>query len=148
MGTSFIVSLTSEKVCSDVLNTLEKNPQIQIPLPRDVVLPIAKGFGDEQIEKLTISLFEGLIKAIPDDIESVEEGEYFGYLLPTLMKAPPPSLKEIKQEDIMAVLLKHPQAVNWLEETIENLIKGFEDSLKKLEGFKKRLQTSRNQIIP
>jgi len=137
----FIASLTNEEVCSNVLNTLEKNPQI-LPLPRDVVLPIAKEWlGDEQIEKLARSLFEGLIKTIPDDIESVEERVCLGYLVPTLLKLKTP-LKEIKQEDLSR-LLKYPQAVNWLEESVEKTIKDLKEELEEAEEFRKWLQAKK-----
>lgn len=129
----FITSLTSDKVCADILNVCEKNPQLQFPLPREVALAIAKILGNERLEKLARSLLEGFLKAIPNDIESMEEKEYPLYIVPALGKVPS-RLEEIKIEQkdlvrIVEILRNHPNALDWFEEKVECDIKTIEQSL-------------------
>lgn len=128
----FIASLASDKVCSNVLGVLEKNSQLTLPYPSDVMLPMARElFSDEQIRKLARSLFEGFIKVIPNNIESLEEEKYGAYLIATLIEAPPTTLEKIDQSQsrLESVLRKYPKILDWFEKGVENFIKTLEETL-------------------
>jgi len=137
----FIASLKSDKVCDNVLTVLEKNPQLSLPFPKDVILSLCRGLlSDEEIKEITRSLFQGFLKSIPVGIESVEEEKYLAYLLPAIVEAPPTTVKEIPQNRWEAVLRKHPKVLDWFEEEIEKCIKKFEENVRAFQEVRKFIQ--------
>ena len=133
----FIVSLTSDKVCSNILTVLEKNPQLQFPLPREITLAIAEILGNERLKKIAKSLQPCFLEAIPNDVELIKEEEYPLYLFPALAKAE--KLKEIKieQKELIQIfdkIRRYPNVIDWFEKGIEGHIKTLKEVL---EGAKK-----------
>jgi len=83
----FITSLREGKVQDSVL-VLQKNPQIELPIPREWFSEIVKQMelSDSEINSLTERLVQA-IKLCPLDLESSDEGEILWCMFPALGKA-------------------------------------------------------------
>jgi hypothetical protein len=129
-----VTSLASDNVCGNVIAALNKNSHLQLPFPRDVVSLMARElFTDEEITDLVSRLFEGFVRGIPRDIESIPEEKLGGYIFSALIETPPSGLKEMGKKDFN-ILLRYPTFVKWLNQMLENSEKQLEQQL---EGVKK-----------
>jgi len=125
----FIASLMSDKVRENLLEVLEKNPQLELPVPREVLLPvIVRKFTDEELRNMAYGLFKGFLKSIPLDLELLKEEEYGAYIIPTLMNA-----KDAIPEKDWSQLMEIPEFRNF---AISEILKQERELEKALEGIR------------
>ena len=142
-----LASLASDKVCTNILDVLNKNDQLDLPIPRDVFLDLAKAlWSSEQIQEITMSLFESLVNTIPHDIESTPDEVLLGYLVPALIDAAP-VLENIMPKETTE-LLKYPKLQDWFEELIAKEAARLQRDLTRIEEAKRWLSDLRSQGKP
>ena len=135
----FFASLASDKVCTNILDVLDKIDYITLPFPRDIIAPLAKAlWDDEQIGKVARSVFQGYVTAIPRDVESIEIPTLVEYFFPAVFQASPILFGAMKQKD-PSVLLKYPKLVKWLEEITASQIEKFEKTLERMREARRLL---------
>jgi hypothetical protein len=134
-GRGLLASLASARVCTSVLEVLEKNKHLDLPVPRETLVLARALYDDEQITEITHGLFKAAIETIPYDIETTDDELLVGYVFPILMNAEPLLIKMKPKQP--TELLKYPELVEWLQNSIDHQIGRFEKTLESLENAKK-----------
>lgn len=119
MWKGLIASLTSDQVRNNIINVLEKNPQIDRSINQ--LLPVAREiFAVDEIRYMTQKLFEA-IRVVPLELESANEKEMILYTIPALDKVgftiPEIDLSKLEQK---------PEFLKFLYKTLEVMEKCWE----------------------
>jgi len=135
----FIASLTIERAIRDIPKVLENSPLLKFPVPRDMVIGVIKElFIPKEIETITRAIFMGFLKALPRDIESIEEEKYLAYIIPGLLEAP--EIKEKIEKKDLSKLLQVPGFLEFVWNLIDSFETQLSESLKGIRIIRKRLQ--------
>lgn len=127
----FLAALASEKVSGNVLGALRKNPQLDLPVPRDVFFDLVGSLWDEaQVQEIAWIIFENVIETLPYDIESTENRLLVGYFFPALM-AVLPELEKYPPRN-MGELRKYPKVINFFDRQLDHEIEKFQGTLQAL----------------
>jgi hypothetical protein len=131
----FFAAMVSGNVCSHILEAVRNNPQLTLPVPRDVFFGLVGTLWDgQQIEEIAQIIFESVIYSIPSDIESTEDQVLIGYLLPALVAALP-ELEKYPPKNPQE-LVKYPKVIRFFEMQIDHEIGKFEGMLLSLKAGK------------
>jgi len=142
----FIASLMIETVIEDVITVMENDPLLWFDLPykisKDFVINVLKElFTSREIGIMAHTLLSGFLRALPRNIESVEQEKYLAYLVPALVEAP--EIREKFEKKDLSKLLKIPglldlalDLVTDYEDQILELLKGIKNIKKELASRK------------
>jgi hypothetical protein len=84
-----IASLAIDEVAREVSVVLKNNPLLKIPFPKKMVTSVLNElFSPRETEVIVHALLEGFLRAIPRDIESIEQEKYTAYLVPAMVETP------------------------------------------------------------
>ncbi len=140
----FIASLTLKSVAQNVMYILERNPQLQMPFPRELTFRVVRElFSEKELNLLAQSLLIGYLKAIPKDLEFLRPEQYPLYLLPAITEAPEIRGK-IEQKDLSG-LFQIPEVYEYFNKSLTNFEKALEDSLL---GIRKIRQAYLSKALP
>lgn len=146
----FIACLTSESVVQNILRVLEKNPHLDLPFPRDVLLGIiGEIFTDRELELIGKALLTGYLRAIPKDLEFLKPEQFFAYILPALTEAPKIEM-EFQEKDLTKIL-QIPEVFAFVSKLLGDTEKMLEESLLGIREIRKwldkYLNTKENKSI-
>jgi hypothetical protein len=134
----FLASMTSDKVCKNIPDALRSNPQLDLPVPREVFFDLVGSLWNrEQIEEISWIIFEKVIETLPYDVETTKDKLLLGYLFPALILALPELEKypPKKPEEVF----KHPKVLEFFEKQIDHEIEKFQGTLQALQEGKQWL---------
>lgn len=141
----FFAAMVSGNVCSNLLEAVRNNPQLALPVPRDVFFDLVSALWDgQQIEEISQVIFESVIHSIPSDIESTEDQVLVGYLLPAMVAALPELEKYPPRNP--RELQKYPKVTRFFKKQIDHEIQKFEDTLRSLKAGKDWLDTLKGSV--
>jgi hypothetical protein len=124
----FIASLTMESVAQNILMVLERNPQLQLPFPRDVTLKIVRElFTQKELSLIAESLLTGYLRALPKDLEFLRPEQYLMFLLPAITEAP--KIREKFEEKDLSRLFQIPEVHEFLNKSFNDFENVLEESL-------------------
>lgn len=141
----FIASLVIESVIRDIPSVLENNSLLKFPLPpevpREMVISVLKElFTPREIGIIAHAILVGFLKALPEDLESISEGEYIMHMLPAFARAP--EVKEKIEKKDLTRLLQIPgllelalDLINTYEKQLSELLKGMRAIRSELEQY-------------
>ena len=131
----FIASLTIESVAQNTLIVLKKNPQLQLPFPRDLTLKIVNElFTQKELSLIAKSLITGYLRAIPKDLEFLRPEQYLMYLLPAMTEAP--DIQEKFEQKDLSKLFQIPEVFEFFTESLSDFEKMLEESLSGIKKLK------------
>ena len=124
----FIASLAIETVIEEIPTVLKSNPLLEFDLPyevpRKMVISVLRElFTSREIGIMAHALLVGFLRALPRNIESIKQENYFAYLPPAFVEAP--AIKEKFERKDLNRLLQIPG----LLELALHLVKTYETQL-------------------
>ena len=111
----FIASLVMETVIRDIPSVLEHNILLKFDLPHEIpkemIINVMKElFTPREIGVIARALLVGFLRALPRDIESIEQENYLAYLVPGFAEVP--EIREKFEEKDLTKLLQVPGLLN------------------------------------
>lgn len=141
-----ISSLTSDLVLNKVVQVFERNPQLELPFPREPTLAIVRElFTDRELKLIGRALLTGYLKAIPKDLASLTQEQLLAYLVPAITEAP--QIKEKFAEKDLSDLMKIPEVHDFVSKSFDNFEKMLEASLLGIREFKARYLKPQESLI-
>ena len=124
----FIASLAIETVTEEIPTVLENNPLLEFDLPyevpKEMIIDVLKElFTSREIGIVLHALLVGFLTALPRNIESIKQENYFAYLVPGLLETPE-IRKRFERKDLNKVL-----QIPGLLEMAFDLVKTYERQL-------------------
>jgi len=140
----FIASITINEVRANVLQVMKINPLLFFP-EKELILPLIEEImTPQELETITISLLEALLKTIPD-LELVDDEQLFFMVISALLKLRLPRNFTLSRMPKDAwELLDKPAILHIVKEKIVPFLKNYADGIKAMyllvsafEGFDK-----------
>jgi len=134
----FIASLPIGTVAREVPKVLKNNPLLGIPFPKEIAVKVlSELFTPCEIELVAKALLEGFLRAIPRDIESVEQDKLIAYVLPAMVETP--EIRERFEKKDLTKLFQIPGLLDYVLSLINTSEKQFSDLLAGIRTIKKEL---------
>lgn len=134
----FIASLTIETVIREIPKVLKNNPLLEIPFPREMTISVLKELlTPREVEILMRALLEGFLRALPRDIESIEQEKYIAYIVPAMVETP--EIREKFEEKDLTKLRQIPGFLEFVWGLIDTFERQLSDSLIGIQIIKKEL---------
>lgn len=135
----FIASLTIEGVAKETPRILSINPLLKIPFPKEMVLNVLNELLTPVETKILVhALLEGFLRAIPRDIESIEQEKYIAYIVPALVETP--EIRKRFEKKDFSKLSKIPGFLELLADLVDSFEKQLMVSLNNVQTIKKELK--------
>ena len=134
----FIASLSIESVIREMPRVLENDPLLEIPVPKEMAISVLKElFTPRENEIIMRALLEGFLRALPRDIESIEQEKYIAYIVPAMVETP--KIREKFEEKDLTKLLQIPGFLDFVWDLIDTFERQLSDSLSSIRIIKKEL---------
>lgn len=135
-----IASLTTNQVAREVSVVLKNNPLLRIPFPKEIVTNVLNElFSPRETEVIVHALLEGFLRAIPRDIESIEQEKYIAYLIPAMAETP--EIREKFEGKNLTKLYQIPGFLDFIMRLINASERQLTDLLAGVQIIKKELST-------
>lgn len=135
-----IASLATETVAREISVVLKNNPLLKIPFPKEIVTSVLNElFSPRETEIIVHALLEGFLRAIPRDIESIEQEKYIAYLVPAMVETP--EIREKFEGKDLARLYQIPGFLQFVMGLIDASERQLTDALVGVQMIKKGLST-------
>ncbi len=136
----FVATLSIETVARKAPTVLQNNPLLKIPFPKKLVVrALDELFSPREIEAIVNALLEGFLRAIPRDVESIEQEKYIAYLVPAMVETP--EIRERFERKNLTKLYQIPGFLDYVLNLISNAEKQLTDALEGVQAIKKELNT-------
>lgn len=136
----FVASLSIRTAARKVPAVLKNNPLLKIPFPKKLVVSVLDElFTPREIEVLVHALLEGFLRAIPRDIESIEQEKYIAYLVPAIVETP--EIRERFEGKDLTKLYQIPGFLDYVLNLIDNTERQLTEFLAGVQTVKKDLNT-------
>ena len=138
----FIASLAIETVTEDTPTVLETNPLLEFSLPyevpREMVINVLKElFTPREIGIIARALLIGFLNALPRNIESIKQENYFAYLVPGFVEAP--EIREKFEKKDLNKLLQIPGLLELALDLVKTYERQLSDALSAIQVIKTEL---------
>ena len=134
----FIASLAIDKVVGEVSKVLQNDPLLEIPFQKEMAISILNElFTPKEMEILAQAFLEGFLRALPRDIESIEQEKYIAYLIPALVEAP--KIQEKFEGKDLTRLFQIPGFLKFITDNIDVFEKQLKTTLAGIRAVKKEL---------
>jgi len=141
-----ISSLTSDLVVGKVIQVFERNPQLELPFPREPVLAIVRElFTDRELGLIGRAFLTGYLRAIPKDLESLTQEKLLAYLLPAIAEAP--EIKEKFEKKDLSGLMKIPEVRDFVSRSVDDFEEMLEASLLGIRELKARYLQPKETLV-
>jgi hypothetical protein len=135
-----VASLATDEVAREISAVLKNNPLLKMPFPKEKVTNVLNElFTPRETKVLVHALLEGFLRAIPRDIESIEQGKYIAYLVPAMVEIP--AIRERFEEKDLTKLYQIPGFLEFVMDLINASERQLADVLAGVQMIKKGLST-------
>jgi hypothetical protein len=135
-----VASLATDEVAREISAVLKNNPLLKMPFPKEMVTNVLNElFTPRETKVLVHALLEGFLRAIPRDIESIEQGKYIAYLVPAMVETP--AIRERFEEKDLTKLYQIPGFLEFVMDLINASERQLADVLAGVQMIKKGLST-------
>lgn len=138
----FVASLAIETVKEKVLTVLENNPLLKFDLPyevpKEMIINVLKElFSSREIGIAAHTLLVGFLTALPRNIESIKQENYFAYLVPGFLETP--KIRERFERKDLNKVLQIPGLLEFALDLVNNYERQLSDMLIAIQIIKKEL---------
>jgi len=138
----FIASLMMSPVIKDVPRVLECNPLLKFNLPfqvpKEIVIDAVKElFSLKELETITRTLLIGFLRALPRNIELIEQEKYLAYLVPGMMETP--EIREKFEGKDLRRLMQIPGLLEWILDLVTTYEEQLVEAVKSIQIVKQGL---------
>lgn len=149
----FIASLMIAPVIKDVPRVLECNPLLKFNLPfqapKEMITNVIKElFSLKEIETIARVLLVGFLRALPRNIELIEQEKYLAYLVPGIIETP--EIREKFEGKDLRRLLQIPGLLGWILDLVTTYEGQLLEAVKDIQILKQGLSKyvdSQKQIV-
>jgi hypothetical protein len=121
-----------------VPTVLKNNPLLKIPFPKKLVVrALDELFTPREIEVIVHALLEGFLRAIPRNVESIEQEKYIAYLVPAMVETP--EIRERFEGKDLSKLYQIPGFLDYTLNLVNNAERQLADALAGVQTVKKEL---------
>jgi len=145
-----VASLTIDIVAKEISTVLKINPLFEIPFSKEMVINVLNELLTPREMRIVVyALLEGFLRALPRDIESIEQEKYIAYIIPALVETP--KIQEKFEEKDLTRLFLIPGFLEFVVNLVNTFEKQLEDSLAGVQAIKRELdnyvQTAQKQKV-